>query len=625
MRLALVLVCLLSLTALPAVARDYVVSAQDAAARDDGPGDAATPLRTINEAAQRVEPGDVVRVRAGVYREHVALTRCGTEAAPVQFVADPPGSVILSGADVLEGWRRLDGPEPIYSRPWNARFIINTNPDGTFVEHHPGNAPLWGRAELVLADGAQLGPAASVEELRELWRRWNAAASHEADPQALAGPGLPDAARPESWAGAFFADTANQRLYVWLAGGDDPAGHVMEGATRDAVMGLSPWANPAGVHDVQVRGFVFRHCATFPQRAGVWLQGARNLVEDCVIEEMAGAGVSVSGTLRRCVVRRCGQCGGSAGGPGFVNEDCTWEGNCWKPIDRGWDAGGVKLCWTDGGRFERCIFRRNGGPGLWFDIDARNILVTGCVFEGNEGSGLFIEISRKITVRDNLFLSNCTRESGLPAWSNGGIQLAESMDCVVTGNTCVGNKDGITLREQGPRPLDTEYAGTIPYHNARHVIEGNVFAGNLGYALGLWYDNGFFGWHPGEVNQYPSLEAFDAHMAQTPERLFDPLKAELRIDHNVYQGAQGRPLVLYGCDWRPRHRKFDTLADFTDLTGFDAHSDVGDPGLMDPAAGDYRPREGGLASRMKAGWQDPLEDLAAYANGRLPVWLRGAR
>ncbi|MCX6984238.1 MAG: hypothetical protein NT118_05720, partial [Lentisphaerae bacterium] len=66
---------------------------------------------------------------------------------------------------------------------------------------------------------------------------------------------------------------------------------------------------------------------------------------------------------------------------------------------------------------------------------------------------------------------------------------------------CVGNKDGIAVREQGPRPLKTDDFGLWPYHNQGHVIVGNVCALNKGYQLALWYDNGFFGPHPAAVTR----------------------------------------------------------------------------------------------------------------------------
>src|SRR5581483_9401927 len=123
--------------------------------------------------------------------------------------------------------------------------------------------------------------------------------------------------------------------------GSDPDGHRMEASTRGLIFGISPFESREGVSDVRVRGFRFRYGATFPQRAAVWLHGSRNMIEDCTIEEMAGSGVALGGTLRRCLIRGCGHTGGSANEDGFVNERCLWEGNSWKPIDRGWEAGGA--------------------------------------------------------------------------------------------------------------------------------------------------------------------------------------------------------------------------------------------------------------------------------------------
>jgi hypothetical protein len=197
------------------------------------------------------------------------------------------------------------------------------------------------------------------------------------------------------FAGMFCADTQNQWLYLWLADGSDPNTHQVEAATRNALFGLSPWENREGVRFVHVRGFVFRHAATFPQRAAVWLHGGDNLLEDRIVEEMAGGGV-------------------------------------------------------------------------------------------NELNGLFVEISRDIVIVRNLFVRNGIGIVGKvewPDWGVAGLSIAESQNCVVVSNTFVGNKDGIALREQGPRPLETEDYGTIPYHNR-------------GYQLALWYDNGFFGRHP---------------------------------------------------------------------------------------------------------------------------------
>lgn len=594
-----VLLALLCLS-LPSNAATFVVDGSNAAADDANAGTAAKPFKTIARAAQIAQAGDTIIVKAGLYRESVPLRKSGTEKAPISFVANPAGKVILSGADVVTGWTRVPGDAPIYRIPWNHVFAIDYH-NGRPIEHHPDDEPLWGRAEQVIADDKQLLPVLGLDGLQKAWQAHVAAGRPKTLPSPLPHLGGPFAGQfaVES---EFVLDTEKKFLYVWLADGSDPNKHQMEAATRGQTFGVNYWESKEGVQYVQVRGFVFRYGASFPQRAVISLHGAHNLMEDCRIEQMSGAGVAVGGTLRRCVVTGCGQTGGSAGGDGFVNEDDLWEGNCWKPINRGWDAGGVKMAVTNGGLFRRCAFRRNGGPGLWFDIDVRNVLVTECIFEENEGSGLFVEISRRNRILNNLALRNGVGVVGKgDDWAAGGITLAESEDCIVSNNTCVGNKDGITFREQGPRPLDTP-DGTIAYHDTRDIVTNNVCAFNRGYQLGLWYDNGFFGRHPGEFKKYPTEAAFSDYLKTVPDKVYDPIKADLTIDRNLYFAGPKQSLVLYGTPWRIRHKEFARLADFSAYTNFDTDSQTIDPQFVNPATDDYQFKPGSPAQRMKAGW-----------------------
>lgn len=599
---------LLLALALPARATVYVVTPRGA---DSNPGTAARPFQTIGKAASVAGPGDTVKVKAGLYREAVRLSRSGTAKAPIQFAADPPGSVVVSGADIVSGWTRTPGDAPVYQIPWNFVFAIDFH-DGKPVEAHPEDEPLWGRAEQVIADARQLLPTLGLDGLQKAW------AAHPKNSPTVPSP-LPHLGGP--FAGCFAVDTTKKLLYVWLADGSDPNKHRMEAATREQTFGDNPWENPKGVQYVQVRGFVFRYGASFPQRAVAWLYGAHNLMENCVIEQAAGGGVHVSGTLRRCVVRNCGQTGGCADGDGFLNEECLWEGNCWKPISRNWDAGGVKLTLANGGTFRRCVFRRNGGPGLWFDIDVRNVLVTECVFEKNEGSGLFVEISRKNKIVRNLAVGNATGAVGHGEndWSAGGIQIGESEDCVIANNTCVLNKDGITFREGGPRPLDTP-DGQIVYHNTGNRVTQNICAANQGYALGLWYDNGFFGRHPSDSAKYPTEAAFSDYLQTVPDKVYDPMRQNQTIDRNLYSPLPGKPVALYGVTWRVRHQEFTSLASFSARTGFDSRSRVADPLFVNLKAGNFRLRPDSPARKMGAGWTDPPANVDKWMTGFLPAF-----
>jgi len=342
-----------------------------------------------------------------------------------------------------------------------------------------------------------------------------------------------------------------------------------------------------------VRGFVFRDAATFPQRAGVWLHGNDNLLQDCVIERMAGTGVSVSGTMRHCIIRNNGHTGGGASSDGFLNENCTWEGNSWKPINRGWEAGGMKIADHDGGTYRRCTFRRNGGPGLWLDINMRNVLITECQFIENETSGLFIEISQKIRAINNLAYRNGIDVIGKlddDAWSVAGIQIAESMDCEIRNNTCASNRDGIAVREQGPREIDTG-AGVIKFHNSGDVISHNVLAGNRDYQLGLWYDS----------DAYPIR------------------RNDLKVSANLYDPPEGGPIVLFGAPWREASQKLATLAQLRELS-LDGSSTMADPQFVQPGV-DFQFKPGSAAIGLDAGWQtaDPLRTTATTKPATIPA------
>ena len=118
-------------------AATYVVSP---AGSDTNPGTAAKPFQTIAKAADMARAGDKVVVRRGMYREEVHLRQSGTAAAPIQFVADPPGAVLVTGADVETGWTRVPGDAPVYSIPWNHVFAIDYH-DGKPIEFHPDRRP----------------------------------------------------------------------------------------------------------------------------------------------------------------------------------------------------------------------------------------------------------------------------------------------------------------------------------------------------------------------------------------------------------------------------------------------------------------------------------------------------
>src|SRR4051812_21313648 len=105
------------------VAATFEVAQRNPQASDDGPGTTERPWKTIGKAAERAEPGDVVLIRGGIYRESVIVKSSGVAASPIRVEAAPGEQVVVTGADLLANWRQAGAARPVYSVAWSHRFI----------------------------------------------------------------------------------------------------------------------------------------------------------------------------------------------------------------------------------------------------------------------------------------------------------------------------------------------------------------------------------------------------------------------------------------------------------------------------------------------------------------------
>jgi alpha-L-arabinofuranosidase len=100
------LTALLAAASLPSHAREFHVST---AGDDASDGSAANPLRTIQAAADRAQPGDVITVREGVYRERIDPPRGGeSDEKRIIYQAAPGAKVVIKGSELVKGWEKLD-------------------------------------------------------------------------------------------------------------------------------------------------------------------------------------------------------------------------------------------------------------------------------------------------------------------------------------------------------------------------------------------------------------------------------------------------------------------------------------------------------------------------------------
>lgn len=75
---------------------------------DENPGSKQEPFLTIQRAADLAQPGDVITVHEGVYRERVNPPRGGTsEGVRITYQAVHGEDVVIKGSEVVKGWEKI--------------------------------------------------------------------------------------------------------------------------------------------------------------------------------------------------------------------------------------------------------------------------------------------------------------------------------------------------------------------------------------------------------------------------------------------------------------------------------------------------------------------------------------
>lgn len=226
---------------------------------------------------------------------------------------------------------------------------------------------------------------------------------------------------------------------------DDPFGHRIEASvTRFAFRSRAP--------GVRIRGLVIERYDSPPQMGAIQGEEATGWqVEAVEIRHNAGAGVAVGtdGAVRDSAIHHNGQLGVTAGGRRILVERNRIAANNTAGYDPEWEAGGLKITVSQDVVLRGNEVRDNAGPGLWCDIDCRNVVVEDNTIVRNAGSGIFYEISFDAKIRGNRLDHNGT---GLTNWYWGAdILVAASQNVEVTGNDILVRPSGraIMLIDQG--------------------------------------------------------------------------------------------------------------------------------------------------------------------------------
>jgi hypothetical protein len=505
----------------PHFSKTYFVDAQARNADDKGPGSKERPFRTINAAAQVLQPGERVVIAEGVYRESIRPARGGTSPeAMISYEAAPGARVVVKGAAVVKDWKPSEGwnfgmdqetHQPV--KAWELHLDSALFPDGYNpfeVDNVLGNhmwlryaqdnmGTYFRRRGMVFVDGKPLEPVETPFELAgPSPRSMNYFTEVHWKP-------LFKEFSPE--AGKVWIETNGMTLHIRLANDDDPAKHVIEITTQEQIF------SPAQRYQsyIRVKGLTFQYAGNgfpVPQRGMVSTnRGNHFIFEDNTFEWANSVGLDIGNedwgasrppqpvgfdVVRGNTFRYCGIEGlGGTGGPqSTLVEKNLFEWIGWQDAAMMSESGGTKMHNARNLLFRNNVVRHiRHGNGIWLDIGNANDRLTGNVFADIPGDvnphAIHIEGSDALNEIDNNIFDHLT----------GGILIRDTNNVIVAYNlfldcaeVCVDTVSGIN----GPRPVgghtndvhnllvhDNIFfklgRSAIEFNNARNEADGNVY------------------------------------------------------------------------------------------------------------------------------------------------------
>jgi hypothetical protein len=452
-------------------AKTYHVKSAHPKASDENPGTESEPFKTIDRAAQVLQPGERVLVGEGAYREWVRPRRGGLGPdVMIGYHAAPGARVVVKGSRVLKAaWEPAAPTVPGASKAWSA--VI---PAGVFEGYNPFKEVNISEQQFVWMDWARpqkgklpytLSPALVFQDGERL--------DQVATRAAL-----------DAKAGAFWVAGGGATLVVRLRDDADPAKAVLEVATQRSV--IAPEA--MGLGYIQVKGFTVEHAAApfpMPQEGAIsTTRGHHWIIEDCTVRWANGVGIDIGNQfwglpqppaighhiVRRNTVTDCGVCGiAGLKAVSCLIEDNVLLRNAFHDAERYYETAAIKTHLN-----ENTLIRHNfidetlHGSGIWIDFANVNTRCTRNVIlrTNTIHAGIFLEAS----TRPNLVDLNViweTRGSGIYEHDGRGQVFAHNL---------IGKSTGAGIRSAG-KVTDRKVHGE-PIVGGAHRILNNILVDN---------------------------------------------------------------------------------------------------------------------------------------------------
>ncbi len=457
-----------------------------------------TPFRTVQRAADAMQPGDACLIRSGEYREKIVPPRGGTSVqARITYRNYPGEAPVIKGSERVTGW--VDQGGGLWRAQLPRAFFVSSpyNPFATKVAGscivNPDNN--WSLG-MVYLNGRPLGERLSEAEVRSAPMTW--------------------------WA------TVDKGVTSVCARFDtDPNKALVEVNVRDSC--FHPGTRVLSF--ISIVGLAMRQAApngsgnTHPQQGIITAYAGKGwVIEDCTISDSACSGIALatgpeawysprSATqdpqgavpdfhasghhlVRRNTIQRCGQAGiiGMINGHSSVIEANLIEDTNWERKIGGAETAGIKLHWAIDAVIRNNIIRRVANArvagqsfGLWLDFGNQGTRVSGnVIYDINDPERstpksfpLYLEANVGPVVVDNNILIHDARGP----YNNeiGSLHAVVAHNLVVEGRFQHFNDPSRNVPYYRPNSL--KYVGRLDAESARrqdlwrYINRNNIYVG----------------------------------------------------------------------------------------------------------------------------------------------------
>jgi hypothetical protein len=458
---------------------------------DKNPGTKDKPLLTIQTAASIAQPGDIITVYEGIYRERITPPRGGeSDSKRIIYQAATGEKVEIKGSEIIKNWEKLS--ETVWKVSIPNSFFGDYNPYKDKIHgdwfsdlrriHHTGDVYLNGKSLWEMADLEKVKNPVAVKDNYD----------------------------PEGSTYTWFCESDNENTTIYANFHKaDPNKELVEINVRKTCF----YPEKNNIDYITIRGFQMRHAATqwappTAEQIGLigtnWSKGW--IIENNIISDSKCSGITLGKhgdefdntsedsaegyvetihraekrgwskenighhIIRNNAIFNCEQTGicGSLGAIFSTIENNNIYNIHIKRQFTGAEMAGIKIhaaidMLVKNNRVANC------NRGLWLDWMAQGTHVSGNLFYNNSSEDLFVEVNHgPFLVDNNMLLS----KRSILDCSEGGAYIHN----LIAGNIELHPQDRFTPYHL---PHSTELAGLIQTRCGDNRFFNNIFVGGV--------------------------------------------------------------------------------------------------------------------------------------------------